>query len=163
MAGQKTRVSFVDQAELLFEMWDELFCQGLSPRAVVDRIGEFVMAGRERTVQEDVNHLGALALAHLFDQLGSLSPRGGMVPAETVDVINARVSLLRVFAVTRRQNDSGAHRYRAPPELCEHRTLKFDELDVLGICGFEARGSRMSQRQFNRLGVRRVQIFDLGD
>src|SRR5262245_65859468 len=114
MAGQKTRVSFVDQAELFFEMWDELSCQGLSPRAVVHRIGEFVMAGRERTVQEDVNHLGALAFAHRFDELSSLSPRGGVVPAETVDVVDARIGLLRVFAVTRRQNDSGAHSDRAP-------------------------------------------------
>src|SRR5215510_5834428 len=160
MAGQKTRVSFVDQAESFFEMRNELFSQRSSPWAVVYRIGEFVMAGRERTVQEDVNHLGALALAHLFDEFAPLSPGGGMVSAETVDVINARVSLLRVFAVTRRQNDSGAHRDRAPPEFSEHRTLKFDELDVLGICGFEARGSRASQRQFNRLSVLRVQIFD---
>src|SRR5262249_16273932 len=151
MAGQKTRVSFIDQAESFFEMRNELFGQRLSPRAVVDRVGEFVMAGRERAVQENVNHLGALAFAHLFDELSSLSPRGGVVSAETVDVINARIGLLRVFAVTRRQNDSGAHSDRAPPEFTEHRTLKFDELDALGVCGFEARGSRTSQRQFNRL------------
>src|SRR5215510_1124930 len=126
MAGQKTRVRFVNQAESLFKMWDELFGQGFSPRTVVDRVGELVMAGRERAVQIDVNHLGALPVAHLFGELGFLSPRGDMVDAETVNVIDARVSFPRVFAITRRQYDHGAHRDRAPPEFREHRTLKFD-------------------------------------
>src|SRR5262245_57912253 len=117
----------------------ELFGQGPSPGAVVDRIGEFVMAGRERAVQIDVNHLSALA--HLSDELTPLSPCRGVISAEAVDLIDAGVSLLRVFAITRRQNDPGAHRDRAPPEFGEHRTLKFDELDVLGVRGFEARGS----------------------
>src|SRR5262245_31151114 len=126
MAGQETRVSFVDQAEAFFEMRDELFGQRLPPRAVVDRIGELVMSGRERAVQKDVNHLGALAFPHPFDELRPLSPRGGVVSAETVDVVYAREGLLRVFAIARRQNDSGAHRDLAPPEFGEHRTLKFD-------------------------------------
>src|SRR5262245_34711804 len=102
MAGQKTRIGFLDEAVLFFEMRDELFSQRLSPRAVVDRIGEFVMAGRERAVQKDMNHLGALALAHLFNELSSLSPRGGVVSAETVDVVDAGVGLLQALAVTRR-------------------------------------------------------------
>src|SRR5262249_42681202 len=137
MTGQKTRVSFVDQAESFFEMRDELFGQSLSPRAVVDRVGEFVMAGRERAVQKDVNHLGAFALAHLFDELSSLSPRGGVVSAETVDVVDARIGLLRRFIITRGQNDTGSHRDRAPPEFGEHRTLKFDEFDLLSVCEIE--------------------------
>src|SRR5262245_60971275 len=141
MAGQKTRVSFVSQAESLFEMRDELFGQRLSPGAVVDRVGEFVMAGWERAVQVNVNHLDALILTHLSDELALLSPSSGVVSAETVDVIDAGVAPLRVFVVTRWQYDSGAHRDCAPPEFAEHWTLKFDELDVLGVCGFEPRRS----------------------
>src|SRR5262245_41912958 len=163
MAGQKTSVRSIDQAESLFEVWDKFFGQRLSPRAVVDLICEFVMAGRERAVEEDVNHFGAFALTHLSVELTSLSPCAGVISAETVYVVDAGISLLRIFAVTRRQNDSGSHRDRAPPEFTEHRTLKFDELDVLGISGFKARRSRARQRQFNRFRFRGVQVFDFDD
>src|SRR5262249_31388417 len=163
MTGQETRVRFVDQAKSLFKMRYELFGQRLSPRAVVDRICELVMAGREGPIQINVNHLGALPIAHLFDELSSLPPRACMVSAETVNVIDACVSLLRVFAITWRQSDSGAHHDISPPEFAEHRTLNFDQLDVLCIGWFEARRSRASERQFNRLRFHRVQIFDLDD
>src|SRR5215470_14063105 len=99
MAGQETGVRFVDQAESLFDVWDELFGQRLSPWAVVDRVCELVMASRERAVEEDMNHLGALSFAHLFDEPASLSPGAGVISTETVYVIGARISLLRVFAI----------------------------------------------------------------
>src|SRR5215813_2125289 len=133
MAGQETGVRFVDQAESLFEMWDELFGQRLSPRAVVDGVCELVMASRERAVEEYMNHLGALSFAHVFDEPASLSPCVGVVSAETVYVIGARISLLRIFVITRRQNDPGSHCDRASRKSGERRTLKLDEFDVLSI------------------------------
>ena len=150
----------MDQGELFFEVRDELFGQRFSPGAVVDRVGEFVVARRERTVEIDVDHLGLLALTHLSQNLSPLPPRIRVVSTKTVDVVNARVCFLWDLAITRRQNNTRAHRDISTPEFGEHRTLEFDEPDVFGAGGFEAHGSQASERQFKRLGVGRVQVFD---
>src|SRR5581483_9039476 len=127
MAGQEAGIGFRDRAEFLFKVWDEFFSERPAPRAVVDRIGELVMPAGAGAVEVNVEHLSRLPFTDLSRELLPLPPRGSVIPAEAVNVIDRRVEFFRVRAVTRRQHYPGAHGDGAPMKRGQHRALEFDE------------------------------------
>src|SRR5581483_4062128 len=110
---------------------------------------ELVMPAGAGAVEVNVEHLSRLPFTDLSRELLPLPPRGSVIPAEAVNVIDRRVEFFRVRAVTRRQHYPGAHGDGAPMKRGQHRALEFDELHVFSVCRFEARRRDAAERQFN--------------
>lgn len=135
MAGQEPQGRIGRQPVHGFQGRDQVLGQRARPRAIVDRVGEGGMAGRERGVQEDMDEVCFLPCGHLLEEgRASLPGIGGVTPV-AVDMVDGREEALWVFAIVRGKNDCRVHDNWPAPEGREQQTENIGVLDGRRIGG----------------------------